>query len=410
MMNTNDDLAHRVPHDLGQSEQAVAPPARTSLSEISRSTIREVSDFLALEADWRQLEISCSPHCNIFQSFDWLKNWALVYAGKDGNAPLHVMLGYRGQRLVFAWPLMRTRWGSLTIFRWMSEPLSQYGDILLAQGENPRAWMEDAITELRHAQDVDAIRLRHVRADAQATPVLQKSFRNARFAEQAPWLDLTVFANEAAYDARYSPAQRKRRKKIRKKLEEGFGTLVFTALRPGAATDDAIDMAIAEKSQWIESRGHQNRALNCAEINTFLKCLARITDGAMQLVVTALTAGGKPVSWEIGLRYGTTHFGFITSHVAALTDYSPARLHMDLSQRQALKDGMTAFDLMLPHDAYKDSWSSAHIEAADYHLPLSKPGFVYGMLYLERLRPLLRHAYYRMPPSLLRLLKPIAGH
>ena len=71
---------------------------------------------------------------------------------------------------------------------------------------------------------------------------------------------------------------------------------------------------------------------------------------------------------------------------------------------------MKVFDLLLPHDAYKYSWSSAHMGAADYYLPLSSRGSLYGMLYLERLRPLLRHAYYRMPQGLLRLLKPIVGH
>ena len=130
----------------------------------------------------------------------------------------------------------------------------------------------------------------------------------------------------------------------------------------------------------------------------------------MDLVVTALTAGGKPVSWEIGLRHAGTHFAFITSHVNALTDYSPARLHMDLSQRHALNHGMRAFDLMLPHDVYKDSWSSGHTDTADFHLPLSAGGWAYGVIYLERLRPMLRHAYYRMSPGLLRLLKPIVGH
>ena len=53
MMNTNDDLADRVTRGLGQAEQAVAPTARTALSDIRRATIREVSDFLAREADWR---------------------------------------------------------------------------------------------------------------------------------------------------------------------------------------------------------------------------------------------------------------------------------------------------------------------------------------------------------------------
>jgi hypothetical protein len=83
---------------------------------------------------------------------------------------------------------------------------------------------------------------------------------------------------------------------------------------------------------------------------------------------------------------------------------------MDLSQRLALRHGMKAFDLMVPNDAHKESWSSAKVETRDYHLPVSALGRLYGIGYLETARPLLRRAYYGMPPRLLRLLKPITGH
>jgi hypothetical protein len=46
----------------------------------------------------------------------------------------------------------------------------------------------------------------------------------------------------------------------------------------------------------------------------------------------------------------------------------------------------------------------------DYHLPLTPLGWAYGLAYLEGARPLLRRAYYRLPPKALRLLKPILGH
>lgn len=404
------ELADGTAPVLREAGHSPAPAVHPLASGSHLRTVHEFCDFLALETEWRRLETGCQSHRNIFQTFDWLKTWAEVYSAAPGSQELHVILGYRDSRLVFAWPLMRTRSGPLTILRWMSEPLSQYGDVLIASGECAKAWMTAALIQLRRTPGVDAIRLRHVRCDAAATPFLQMNFRNARLAEQAPWLDLTRFADEAAYEARYNSSQRKRRKKIRKALEDAFGPVAFTVLKPGHAGDLAIDQAIAEKSEWIEERGRQNRALSRPGLSTFLKRLARSQDGAMDLVVTALTAGGKPVSWEIGLRHAGTHFAFITSHVNALTDYSPARLHMDLSQRHALNHGMRAFDLMLPHDAYKDSWSSGHTDTADFHLPLSAGGWAYGVIYLERLRPMLRHAYYRMSPGLLRLLKPIVGH
>jgi hypothetical protein len=47
---------------------------------------------------------------------------------------------------------------------------------------------------------------------------------------------------------------------------------------------------------------------------------------------------------------------------------------------------------------------------SDYYLPLTAVGGVYGQLYLERLRPMIRRVYYGMPSSCLKLLKHIIRH
>lgn len=366
--------------------------------------------FLSLEKQWLQLEESCTASRSVFQSFSWLKSWIEVYGNLLESDAIRIIAGYRGARLVFAWPLLKDNTGPVSVLRWLSEPMSQYGDVLVASGECSKAWMTDALALLKTLPGVDVIRLRHVRADAAAAPFLEAAFHRANLEEKAPWLDLSCYADEAAYEARYTAAQRKRRKKIRKALEADFGPLELNILRPGPAIENSINAAIAEKCQWIESRGRQNRVLCCSRIASFLKELSRNGSTGAELILSALTAGGREISWEIGLRYRNVHFGFITSHLNDLTDYSPARLHMDLSQRQALRDGMTAFDLMHPNDAHKESWSSAKTAVSDYYLPLNATGWAYGVLYLERLRPLLRHAYYRMPPRLLKLLKPIFRH
>ena len=117
-------------------------------------------------------------------------------------------------------------------------------------------------------------------------------------------------------------------------------------------------------------------------------------------MTSCLTAGSRPISWEIGLRFGKTHFGFITSHDTALTDASPARLHMDLSQRQAIKDGMQVFDLMIPGDPHKQSWSNARMAVHEFHTPLSLSGMVYAYGYLSLLRPIVRRFYYSAPAAI----------
>lgn len=391
----------------GSALEAIAPAPATGLA---LDICDRPPDILNLAAEWRHLQSAARRHRNVFQTFDWQSCWIEIQrACLPENQPL-VITGRRDGRLAFVWPLMKTRSGPLTLLRWMSEPYGQYGDVLVARDECPRAWMTGALRRLKSLPGIDSIRLRHVRGDATAAPFLRDIFRDARFTEHAPVLDLTRFSSEAEYEARYSGQQRKRRKKIRKGLEEALGRVTFTLLESGPEADAAIELAIAQKSRWIEARGRQNRVLTSPGLVPFLKALSRAESPAVRLVISELSAGGRPVSWEIGLRSGGVHHAFITSHAIAFTDLSPARLHMDLSQRRALTDGMAAFDLMLPHDAYKDSWSSGRTEVSDYHLPLSLAGHLYGRIYLEQLRPLLRRFYYRLSPGVLRLLKPIIRH
>jgi CelD/BcsL family acetyltransferase involved in cellulose biosynthesis len=371
--------------------------------------VTDLDGLAGLEPAWRRLERKAAAPYGVFQSFAWVRSWAATHAAEGGEAELSIVAGYRDDELAFLWPLMQVRCGPVRLLRWASEPLGQYGDVLVSPGECPKAWLAAATDLIGRLRSIDIVRLRHVRDDALAAPFLRERYRDSRFGERAPWLDLAVYAGEAAYEARYTSSQRKRRKKIRKALESAFGPLSFQLLEGGSDNDAAMREAIIEKCKWIDARGRHNRALCRESIVDFLKDLSRVPDRSVKLVTSRMTAGDTVLSWEIGLRYGTTHFSFITAHDTRFTDYSPARLHMDLSQRRALADGMTAFDLMLPYDQHKDSWSSGAMPVRDYHLPLSPLGQLYGGLYLELLRPGLRRIYYRLPPKVLRLLKPLLG-
>ncbi len=221
--------------------------------------------------------------------------------------------------------------------------------------------------------------------------------------EKAPSLDLTRFATDADYDARYTPVQRKRRKKIRKALEE-LGPVTFTQLPNGTLTDTAMRQAIDEKNAWLADRGRINRVLGCPGHWAFLKNLSRRMAGTVEVVVTELKAGDEAVSWEVGFRHRGKHYGYITSHMNKHTDLSPGRLHMDMSQRACLAAGMTEYDLMVPNDAHKESWSSGTMDTNDYYLPLSLQGAVVGHVYIRTIRPVLRKIYYSLDASTLRKL------
>jgi CelD/BcsL family acetyltransferase involved in cellulose biosynthesis len=372
------------------------------------SMVTTLPSLVALESQWRALEQTCKHPPSVFQSFSWIASWAKTYITDKSRTELCIITGFQGARLVFVLPMMKERRGGVTVLRWLTEPFGQYGDALVAAGQNSSAWLLNAVSFIQRLRGVDIIRLRHVRADATMAGFCRTSMQNALLVETAPYLDLTAYKDDEAYDARYSSTQRKRRKKIRKSLEE-LGAIEFRILPNGSASDAAMAEAIAEKNKWLQERGRQNRILKCPAHLKFLVGLSRAAKSGVEMVTSELRAGGRPISWEIGFNFHGVHFAYITSHVNALTDLSPGRLHMDLSQRHCLAQGLKKFDLMVPNDQHKESWSSGFVETSDYYIPMTAIGSLYGKVYLRTLRPIVRRLYYRMPVWALKIVKPLFG-
>ncbi len=364
------------------------------------SCISNLNELNALEPAWRELEADNIITPTVFQSFEW----ATAYCENYTDSKPFILVGYEDNQLVFLFPLMIVRLHGLRTLQWLTEPLGQYGDVMCAKGQDIAAWLAQSLEFIKSNTKVDLVRLRHVRADSLAQPFVKNYMVDAKYDERAPFLDLTAFKTENDYDARYTSTQRKRRKKIRKNLEE-MGNVSFNILQPGPNNDAAISGSISEKNAWLADRGRYNRIMGCPRHVAFLKSLTHAKSETFQTVTSELKAGAERVSWEIGFRYRGTHFAYITSHVHRLTDLSPGRLHMDLSQRAALAAGQNRFDLMVPYDLHKESWSSGMVDANDYYYAVSSLGHAYGAVYLRTIRPLVRKIYYKLPALALRLLQ-----
>lgn len=392
--------------DLGKDR--MAEDAHAHAMHIPATAVLTLVSSLAglrnMQQAWRNLETSCARPISVFQSYDWVAAWCETYGKHENDLEIHLLAGYDQGELVFVWPLMKARRAGLTVLTWLTDPFGQYGDVLCAKGQRSELWAYNCIRFLKRLKNIDLLRLRHVPAQGHAGSSFKHLLIDAKLEERAPYLDLTQFSTEADYEARYTPVQRKRRKKIRKSLE-AMGELSFNVLPIGTMTDQAMKSAITEKNLWLKERGRINRVMGCPEHLEFLKRLSRNTCGSVQVVVSEIKAGNQPVSWEIGFRHGNSHFAYITSHVNDLTDLSPGRIHMDHSQKACLADGMDRFDLMVPYDAHKESWSSACATTNDYFLPLSGLGWVVGHGYLRTIRPILRKFYYRLSPIWARYTK-----
>ena len=386
-----------LPHDAGPAGAGMNAPEGFSVDAVTT-----LAGLDALESDWRALEEAHGRDIHFFQGFGWCHAWAHTCLDERCES-LCILTMRQGGQLVVLWPLMVARRGPLRILRWLSDPYSQYGDVLTSlEGEALHAALEEACGFLMRTVRSDLVRLRHVRDDANIADFLKRRFRKAAQDDGAPWLDLSRFAGEEAYERRYSKTQRRRRKRIRKALEQDVGKLDFALLEDKGARGQAIGRVLAEKRAWLAAKGLYSRPLSNPALADFLKALPAGPGGG--LVISQMTAAGRGVSWEIGFRCKGRHYGYITAHEQDLTHRSPGRLHMDLSQRRALKDGMKVFDLLVPVAPHKKSWSSDVMPVHDYYRPLSLAGRVFGEGYLRIGRPLLRGAYKKAPPALRRAL------
>ena len=394
------ELAYRRANNPGWST-AAGPPTRFSV-------LSSVGSLKACAPLWRELEDSAGTSAGPFQSYDWCSTW-LLHALRSGQAcrPF-IIAAYSGCRLVLLWPMMVTPMAGLRVLRWLSDPWSQYGDVLVGADHDAAGLMASVIELIKESRAADAIWLRHVRADAAARPYLEAGFDRIGHYAGAPFMDLTQFSTETEYLARYDKPQRKRRKQIRRVLEERGGALSFEVHSQGSAFIRGISDAIPQKRRWLSQRGLVSRPIFSSWTESFLLALATDTAGRLKPVCSILKTGDRAVSYEIGLRYGDRHYCFITAHDVAMTNDSPARLHMDFAQRSALNEGCKVFDLMVPLAPHKASWSSGHVAAGDYWLPLSPGGRLAGALF-KTLRPPAQALYHRTPETLRRAARALIG-
>lgn len=356
----------------------------------------------ALAGEWRELAARGGRDIHFFQTVEWCRAWVAHGRGARSENPVLVTVRDEGGRLELLWPLMRTRFGPLRLLRWLSDPFSQYGDVLsVLKGESLAAALEASWRRILAIGGVDIIRLRHVRADAVVADFLAARCPSAG-TEGAPALDLSLYPSEAALAARYDRRQRRRRRRIRRRLEELFGPVRFCRLEEPGQVRAAIDRLIAEKRLWLDEKGYYSRPLKWPGLADVFATLARLSgnDAGAGLVVTEMRAGPRPVSWELAFRYRGRHYCYITAHDHELTRLSPGRLHMDLSQRLALREGMRVFDLLVPAAAHKRSWSDHVVTVRDYYRPLTLRGRLIGEGYLRVARPLARRLYLAAPEGL----------
>jgi CelD/BcsL family acetyltransferase involved in cellulose biosynthesis len=390
-------------HERDETAAASGAPYRFEL-------VTSRAAFDALEPAWNDLYERAGRGSQVFQAFNWNWHWCNHYLAdtNDTNVSLAVVTAWRGDRLVLVLPLAVTRAAGLKQLVWMGEPVSQYGDALVEDGENALPLLSAAWRFVVGEVQPDLANLRKVRDDAAITPLLALLPRIKTQELAAPYLDIASAPDFDTYQERYSPRSRRNRRRLGRRFAER-GKTEFERPQDGARARELALAAIDLKRDWLKDRGLVSTALFDPRMADFFADVAEGASHPAGCQVSALMIDGTPAAIEITLK-SKDH---IAMHVIVFNlAYEKAGAGVLLLEETIAKsfgNGCRTFDLLSPADGYKVDWADAAVGVGDYAVPLSHKGSLYARVYLGLVRPGIKRALEAMPRSLRRRLTASQG-
>lgn len=362
--------------------------------------VTDRAGFDALEPEWNSLFDRAGRDTHVFQSFNWNWHWANHYlAGRS----LAVVTARVGGRLALVWPLVLERSAGLIVVRWMGEPVSQYGDILVEDAHHAPELIERAWRLITTQLGADIALLRKVRADAVIAPFLRSCPAVESAKTEAPYLDLASAPDFEHYEQRYTGKTRKNRRRLMRRLGERGEVEIAQSSGGSEARAGALE-AIALKRAWIEITGRISRAVTDDRFAAFFAdvCGGEVRPAGCR--VTILRSAGVTAAAAIDVTCGARRAAHVIVHDRRLESFSPGTLLLETWIKSACADGIATFDLLAPAYTYKLDWADGCVSVSDVAYGITVPGRAYVTVYLGALREPLKRLAERSSTALARLI------
>lgn len=384
---------------------AVARPAEQSLS-LRTETVRTREAFDALEHQWARLDAEVDGAL-LFQGHGWARA-VFDFEAARGNAdfdPVIVTLS-DGQRLVAVLPLERIRSRVRTVLAPLGHAFSQYSDVLLAHGLEPR----DAIARLLRAAiaaaPCDGVSFLKVRGDSLLARGMPANHIVTGTEQGAPFVSLDAFDDYEAYFQTIKSKTRKNMRNARNRLERD-GALTHHIAQDRAETLGVIERTLSGRASRLRDQGLSSRAFRDTAFADFCAALADRAD--LPVMAMSLQHNGEPIAEQWGFCHKQRYYAFVASRDFSNSDESPGKLHLGEVIHACAERGLHGADLMVPVMPYKLTWSTEVVSVRDYALPVTPRGVLVLHLWDRTLRPIIKTAVLRMPKGLRSLAMKVAG-
>lgn len=357
--------------------------------------VSDHAGFDAIEKEWLALE-AVADNPRLFQSYAWCRTvWDHHRRHRRRFSPAVLTLRER-DRLVGLLPLQRTTSGFTRILTGFGEPYQQYTDVLLSP--------DASVAAARHLVDaacrmagIDGIALLKVRDDSPIAGLLAERGAVRSNEDAAPYVDLTPFADFAAYHATINAKTRKNMRNARNRLARS-GELVHRVLSDPVEIDALVARAHAGRERWLDAEGLTSRAFRDPTFGAFARSLAAPGSG-VAVMAMSLTLDGRPVADQWGLVFSNRYYAYVATWMPEFVEASPGKLHLEEVIRACHERGIAVADFLMPAVPYKFTWTDKAMPVADYSLALSPRATLYATLWTGRLRPLLKRLALRLPSS-----------
>ena len=355
--------------------------------------IRTVLEFHALEADWQELFSKIGRGPQLFQSYNWIWHWINCYHN-TGNELL-ILTGRDQGELVLIAPLVCEYVHKIKMIKWIGEPVSQYGDILLKDDRNNLQWLKDGFNFLYQETKPDIFYLRKTRFDSSITPLLENYDATIIEETAAPYIETLGAQTFTEFNKRYSQRNRKSKRRHRRKLEEK-GTLTFSFHKEGPSAKTAASKAVQLKRNWIKSMGLVSPAFMGKTMDRFFETACDTTDHPAGLRVSELCLDDLSIAMEIGITVKNYYGAHLGAYNKSYNAHSPGSLQMQDTIAALIEDGVEIIDLFAPCDPYKLEWTDKSVPVYDFSYATTLKGQIYEKCYLQHLRPTLKAVLLRL--------------
>jgi CelD/BcsL family acetyltransferase involved in cellulose biosynthesis len=341
--------------------------------------VTDLAAFETLEPEWNDLFATAGRPTQVFQTFAWNWHWCRHYlppASPGARTELVIVTGRQHGRLVLVWPLVLERIAGLRRLAWMGDPVSQYGDVLVAAEADDDAILAAAWSFALTATRADVAHLRKVRDDAIAARVLRGLNAKVIATEQAPYLDLSGIAGtEACQQLLASKGRRNRRRHERRLADHGpISVQSFPGEAAAQLARDAIDL----KREALAGKGQISRAFADDRFKAFFADVATGDQRSVPCRVAALRCGSNIAAIQIALDCKGHRFLHVTVYASAFEKFGAGALLLEREVHKSFEDGFAVFDLLAPLHPYKMEFAGSTVAVRDYTLALSLRGHLYA--------------------------------